>query len=468
MRWFLITVIFVSICTNIFCQQHEIDFFINKVEHIYPGFSEKINTSKKLNEYKTFKANLLKNEETDTLKILSQLALYFKDRHLMVYEFGLSSKIDTSNSSSLTHQAISYLNNPNKKKHTIEGYWLNKKDSGYLISISKKASSKSKYVGRIIKSRTNKELKALCYFEFEFQQNDNSYLTNCFDYENNFRVFYRSTLNDSQTLIIDNNKIWKKVLLKDTSLINENTPFDNSVAFKLITPENFLIRIPANSQTNTKIVDSLIKVHQTIIEKTPNLIFDIRDNAGGTTRTYSPILPFIYTNPITRISGYRFCSDDFIDDQKYLLEEANKSNDTSRAKRLQKYIDTLLKYRNSYCYEKADTIKFNQIKKYPKNIALIVNYGCMSAAEMMVLDFKQSSKVKIFGDRTFGAVDYLDVFLLFNPPLYKYGYYMPAYKRELRKGQKKLDYVGIIPDIKIPETNKNWVNFVIKFYEENK
>lgn len=468
MRWLLINFVFILICTDIFCQQNEIDFFINKIENIYPGFAEKTNTSKKLNEYKNFKVNLLKSNETDTLKILSRLAFHFKDRHLMVYEFGLSTKIDTNNNSSLTHQAISYLNNPNKKKHIIEGYWLNIKDSSCLISISEKESGKSTYVGRIIKSKSKKELKAFCFFEFEFQKNDNSYLTNYFDYENNFRVFYQSKLKDSQTLIVDNNKIWKKVLLKDTNLINENILFDKGVAFKLVTPENFLIRIPANSQTNTTIVDSLIKVHQTIIEETSNLIIDIRDNSGGTTRTYSPLLPYIYTSPITRISGYRFCSDDFIEDQKYFLEEANKSNDTSRSKRLQKYIDTLLRYKNAYRYEKADTIKFNQIKKYPKNIALIVNYGCMSAAEMMILDFKQSSKVKIFGERTFGAVDYLDVFLLFNPPLYKYGYYMPAYKRELKKNQKKLDYVGIIPDIKIPETNKNWVNAVIKFYETNK
>ena len=65
-----------------------------------------------------------------------------------------------------------------------------------------------------------------------------------------------------------------------------------------------------------------------LILKTPNLIIDIRNNGGGSDRSYTELLPILYTNPIRKV-GVELLSTslnnqqmlDFINDPAYRFDE---------------------------------------------------------------------------------------------------------------------------------------------------
>lgn len=93
-----------------------------------------------------------------------------------------------------------------------------------------------------------------------------------------------------------------------------------------------------------------------------------------------------------------------------------------------------------------------------------MNYGCQSAAELLVLNLRQSKKVTLFGENTRGAVDYLDYY----PIRTKSGNYiltMPTSRRYIEKNGRKLDNIGIAPDIYISDTTDDWVKEVQRYYE---
>ncbi|WP_406825607.1 S41 family peptidase [Pedobacter sp. KACC 23697] len=99
-----------------------------------------------------------------------------------------------------------------------------------------------------------------------------------------------------------------------------------------------------------------------------------------------------------------------------------------------------------------------KVLSYPKYVSLIVNKSTASAAELFILQAKQSAKVKIYGTKSSGAIDYLEVVRAELPcGFYRLGY--PACK-SLRLPGQPLDNIGIKPDIEIPLKISDWIDFV--------
>jgi C-terminal processing protease CtpA/Prc len=105
-----------------------------------------------------------------------------------------------------------------------------------------------------------------------------------------------------------------------------------------------------------------------------------------------------------------------------------------------------------------DTLKLDQVLPYPKKVSVIINQNVASSAEMFLLKARQSSKVKLYGANTIGAVDYADAV----------PYKMPcpiltlriSSSRNCRVPAQTFDYIGIKPDVSIPEEVKDWQQFV--------
>jgi C-terminal processing protease CtpA/Prc len=85
----------------------------------------------------------------------------------------------------------------------------------------------------------------------------------------------------------------------------------------------------------------------------------------------------------------------------------------------------------------------------------------------MLLNFKQSKKVTLFGERTGGAVDYLNA-MSFKLPYGGYNLTVASVKRALKDNEPSYDGKGIPPNIEIDDTITDWVAFVKKYYNEYK
>lgn len=95
-----------------------------------------------------------------------------------------------------------------------------------------------------------------------------------------------------------------------------------------------------------------------------------------------------------------------------------------------------------------------------------MNEHTLSAAELFILIAQQSKKVKLFGEYSAGTVDF-GASLEHNTGCKKYTLLLPM-QTNTDYPLKKYDIKGIKPDVFIPETEKDWVNYIIKYYENNK
>ncbi|SUX48770.1 S41 family peptidase [Chryseobacterium indoltheticum] len=81
---------------------------------------------------------------------------------------------------------------------------------------------------------------------------------------------------------------------------------ENAFIHKL-SKKTLLMRIPSFSGSQRMIIDSMLTFNKDLINKTDNLIIDLRNNGGGDDSSYSPLIPLLYTNPI-RITTVEFLS----------------------------------------------------------------------------------------------------------------------------------------------------------------
>lgn len=224
-------------------------------------------------------------------------------------------------------------------------------------------------------------------------------------------------------------------------------------------------RIPTFSHLAKKEIDSVIAANKEKILKTENLIIDIRGGTGGSDRSYSEILPFLYTNPI-RTVGLEMYSTPLNnqrmlematnpeyglseDDKKEALEAYEKLNNN-----LGKFVNLGDNEDNVYIDE------FDTVYPYPKNVGIIINNRNGSTDEQFLLAAKQSKKVKLFGTTTRGVLDISNMYSVESPCneftlLY-------ALSRSNRIPEFTVDDKGIQPDFYLDKgiPDYEWVNYV--------
>lgn len=150
----------------------------------------------------------------------------------------------------------------------------------------------------------------------------------------------------------------------------------------------------------------MVAANSNSIEKTPNLIIDVRYNGGGADICYEKLLPFLYTDPI-RTVGVQHLSTPL--NNKMMLSLSQNENFDKEHQDAYKEAYELLNKNIGKFVSLSDEIvkvkKLDQILPYPENIAVIINNGNASTTEQFLLAAKQSKKTKLFGTTTSGALD---------------------------------------------------------------
>jgi hypothetical protein len=446
----------------ILARENDISFVLKIIKEDYPGYKDKAR-GKYFDQYAE---RVIHKYPKDTFRVLSLLVNYFNDQHLVVYQ---SNALKYIIHDSLTCQKdLKMLNEyfSNNIPARYEGYWINDR-SDYVIAIKQVNDDPKKMVAYAIETRNNALPSGVICHEYE-QIKNNHYQTNYITIRGN-RIFIESDFRNDYLLTTGAYGKWKKLTQYSYPALPSVPTFDYKARGKLLDSNNFLITIPGNSDENTALVNEIVRQNRKLIASTPNLIIDIRNNMGGTIATYDSLLPFIYTKPIYQASGHGYYSKAYIENLKNRLTEyvSNKPQDLTTIKELQEEINRREGAKGKTVLNKGYIFKFDSVMTMPKNVALIANYACQSAAEMMILDFKQSSKVTLFGEHTMGVVDYLSNFTV-ELPSKKYRLMIPASKRVIPNGQFKIDGVGIYPDVPISDSTNDWVNFVQKYYLEER
>jgi Peptidase family S41 len=439
---------------------NDFDFLSFTIKDTYAGYRDKV----KGNEFDALVKRLKQSRSKDTFALLSQMTAFFKDNHVLVYDDSIRyRKIDTLQCKKDSQMLQQYLANK-KPKAAYEGYWLN--DYDYcVVALRKVKSNPVTYYGYVMETKT-KAIPGYCILKMT-QQKDGTYYTDYIMENLRIRAFVKTIFKNRNVFWVSSFGKWKRLPKYESGVLTNLATFSFKPAFTMLDSNTMLLKMADFSAANISRYDSIIKANKTAIDRSTTLIIDIRNNPGGYVNSYLPLLPYIYTGPIVHSGGYTLVSKNYIKQYDDKIKKFEEIGDTANATIYINYRDSILAQQGQLVYRAGDTLAQDlPVLSNPKNIAIIINHNCASSAELMLQNFRQSRKVKFFGENTGGAVDYLNV-MSFRLPYSKYSLSVASVKRALNEREPSYDGKGIPPDVQISDDVIDWVAFVKKYYDEH-
>jgi hypothetical protein len=443
---------------NCSCEK-EFLFLKRHIENNYAGFNDKTGGIRK-------KAYLLFTEEIakkikKTVKpnyctgLQKEWLSFFKDGHIQIGESHVPAITDTVllNKLAVETEKITITKNEmrrlsNSKK--LEGIYYSA-DSFYKIALRKEKNIYRDYAGIILTSKSAlwkpgqvklelKEIKENVFIAYTYNRDHVPHVT---EY-----TFNQGFFNDG---------IWKKA---GSAPVYKFPPKNNPVLAEKIAQDIFYIQIQSFDPWNAAAIDSVFKTSQNMLESTPNLILDLRGNGGGADFAYSPIIPYLYTNPVYNTGVDVIASDDNIKGWLELLKDAELPTSTKDA--VKNMVQKMEKHRGQLVsIIDDDTAILEKIIPNPRHIVILIDDKCASSTEQFLLAAAQSRKVTLMGQRTRGVLDYANMRDVAYPCSPFTLSYATTRSRRLNTG-KGVDAVGIRPNVFLP-ANEDWIIRAIQY-----
>lgn len=232
---------------------------------------------------------------------------------------------------------------------------------------------------------------------------------------------------------------------------------------KSLTPNSFYLKMGSFDLDYKPVIDSIMKVNEALLNSTPNLVLDLRDNGGGADMCWAPLIPYFYTNPIKTVGNDILATETTISLYKKYLDDKNLSKEDIED--LNKQIAKMEKAKGQWMNHFADqTDSSYQRKPFPKKIVILINRWCGSSTEELLLAAKQSSKVVLAGENTIGNLDYSNVVSMpFS--CFPYTLYYPTTRSRRLNIHQGIDNVGIAPTYRLNEKD-DWIKEALKIAEQ--
>ncbi|WP_165825391.1 S41 family peptidase [Pedobacter yonginense] len=439
---------------------------VDRIKNNYPGYADKITALNRSGfQKKTDSLARIASHSNpyECLSLSREWLALFKDKHVNMWiDFDAISPdsirqfFSKEEKTSWTQNKFKlYLKYEKKYLDPIEGVWS---FGVYQVGVVRDRTKKNKeFLAFVLKADSSRWMPQ--QVKFRLLKKDNRYRT-VFFRAGDHSINYPKLKYSSDTLDFDFFGKWVRGTLKPKEIVLGNS--DLSPKFRIIDPETALFTFPSfESMAYINQVDSIVKQNKSILENTKHLIIDLRDNGGGSVYVYESLMPYIYTNPILTAGGMVLATPDNIKDG-YSIKYPGVSDSIQKA--LDETLIELKKHEGElYDLYPVDTIKFESIAKNPERVSFLINKNTASAAELFLLQAKQSTKCKIFGTASAGMVDYLEV-ITSKLPCDFYTLVYPAGK-SIYSINNPLDNTGIKPDVELSEKIENWVDYV-KTYKE--
>jgi Peptidase family S41 len=225
------------------------------------------------------------------------------------------------------------------------------------------------------------------------------------------------------------------------------------------------LRIPDFNDRRAATVKALLADNAEVLNTTPNLVLDLRNNGGGSDHVYAPLLPLAYTRPIYSIGIELRASADNIALRREVMERVKTSPQT--VAQLEAEIHLMEKNVGRYVRPGAlpfEITHLNEVRAFPKRMAVLID-GAGSTGEQLLLDLRQSAKVTLMGQRnSAGVLDFANVVGLVMPS----GRFdvQWATSRSLRLPNDPVDPDGIAPDVRIPNSVQDPVTYARQWLEK--
>jgi len=418
----------------------------------YPGYLDKTTNS----NYNLFADSLFTesrkiSDEYNCYLILRSLANFFKDPHLLVtinnvpQNQGKIRSIFSTIRPPFLGNSINVFNN---KSLPIEGIWeARNQGADYTVQIHK--NNFGQYIGSIVGADEIFWHPGQVKFIINSRK-DNLYRITFF-LRDHTPVKVNAIYDSIGIIDMKAYGIWQNV----SSRKNNQSKIDSvlksklTIYLKAVDSNTTYLRIPSFSASNLNQFDSLIKSNNDqLLKKT--LIIDLRSNGGGSTIVSSVLLKYIYDRPIVYQGSSFLNSEKNREDLIKIFAKPEYKN--SYEELIKEKLDLIQSSPiNTWVpFSQLKTEKLDSVYPLPKQVFILVDRFSASATEYFLMEARQSSKVKIVGQNTRGAVDYTDIGLpriLLDSLFYLQ---IPMIRND-RLETTKLDNIGIKPDISVPE-----------------
>lgn len=264
--------------------------------------------------------------------------------------------------------------------------------------------------------------------------------------------------------------LFSKVTIKSNFGINtfaipfvENRTKRTPYEFKQINNSTVLLRF--DDFANESSIHTLIHKHEQEIANTPNLIVDVRNNAGGSDLSYFPLLDYCFSkgdsvdwNATDAEINY---SERNVDTRLSIFEEYLKGNVPSEIREiLEDQMNTLKNYRGKGFYKAEESGVDLNISgtNMPKHVYILTDVECGSSGDSFVEILRNSSKVTVVGRPTGGVLDYSNLSFVFYDD-YQFDY--PTSRRLALDNGITMACHGVPVDVYIPFTEEEVYKDVI-------
>ncbi len=430
----------------------QLSFVINYYEQNNPAF-QKIKSNQA--SYKLYLAEVQRlKKEAGTQRAIDQCIMQLdryvgllKDHHseisfnLKRADLGTPEKIAEFKSSAMyrgykkvnidTTQLIPLLQT--KKTSDIEGIYSN--GTSIIFGIIQKDNSPNQYIGVVLKEN---KLLDVGHVLLELTRTK----------ENTYDVSYNVGL-----LGFNFQKIFKSQHIENGLIpgfgFSKTNPRskEKEYEFKVLDDSTNYIRLSSFDAMLTNELDSFYNAVDREIKSKPYLIVDLRNNGGGSERSYFNLLPYAYTKPLKLDSALVWVSPENI--KRY--EEASPGNNAGLIERMKaakpfSFIPQTEEPMNTWALDSATV--------FPKKIALLYDRGTASSGEGLILYFMQSDKVITVGENSGGYIGYGNV-MTAQTPCEQFTIRSTT-TRYFEKSQ--YEFIGIEPMYKLSKS-QDWIKY---------
>ena len=479
-------VIFLIASSQLYAQgdcdcQKNFDEMYQKVRDNYSAYSMKVtpqnkakfdNLSKKMKD----KSAGIKDPKTCFL-LLKEWTEFFEDGHLFINtqtSFNNDDPAEVVQARAAKSGSQKYASEQSFQKYltsnqatlaNIEGIWESD-DRAYRIGIVKESGSK--YWGFLLNKKDNLWTAGKNKFLLE-QLADNRYKTTY--YYADFTTETTISRQVKNILVMEN--IYK--FLKISPVAPETASQDELIhqvpdyRVEKLDSNNVLLTLPPFTMNGAAVyITEMLKQNDALIKSAKNLIIDLRNNPGGDETSFDSVFPYIANGPIVRKgSKIRATQENLI----LLSHELKAIQDYAQYKdyldpKLRDIIRKMQMGMGTMITGPDKTFNFAPNKSNPQKVVILVNNKTASSAESLSLEAKQSSKTILMGTNTKGTADYTEV-RDWGLPCFAWRLALPlgySYRLPLNP----LEGIGIKPDVKVPDSEVDWVNFAVKYLNTQK
>jgi Peptidase family S41 len=448
-----------------------------KIRENYAGWADKI-TAKNQAEFDKITAETQQKikaikDEKECFFALQKWFDFFKDNHLFISPINPYSidepaeAIDkrASKVPQFSYNEVSlmqFLKENEAKLQSVEGIWESD-DKAYRVGILKDKTNPNKFTGFLLTDKDARWKTGKVKFELN-QVSPLRYASNYYyaDFSSE-KCFSREVKN---FLVIENIYKFNKVFPMPKEEVNVEDINQRLADFRIekLDNETTLIVLPPFTMLNAvELIQEMLTKNNDLLANIPNLIIDLRNNPGGDDFAYTPLFQYIATAPIIRKGAVFRATDENIIGVRHELETIQEFPVYKErlSPKLQGVLRKMEANRGSFVNAPDKEFSFGVYMQNPKKVAFLVNKNTASTAESFILEAKQSPKTLVFGENTKGVADYIEV-RDWGLPCFGWRIAYPMAKSP-RLPQNSIDNVGISPDIKIPDSEADWVGFVQKY-----